>query len=78
MLGFARENFPKNKLPGHTNDSYGYKIDGKLFHKKSSGYKKMPKIKNGDIVGCGINFFNREIFFTHNGVYQGNFTIKIS
>ena len=72
IFGFARENYPKNKLPGQTNDSYGFRIDGKLFHKRSSvGFRKMPKIKNGDIVGCGINFFKREIFFTHNGVYQG-------
>ena len=68
MFGFAPEKYPSNKLPGHTNDSYGYRIDGKLFHKKSyAGLKSMSKIKNGDIVGCGINFFNREIFFTHNG-----------
>jgi hypothetical protein len=33
----------------------------------------MPKVKDGDVVGCGINFFAREIFFTYNGVKKGSF-----
>ena len=33
----------------------------------------MPKIEVKDIVGCGINFCESEIFFTHNGVYDSNF-----
>lgn len=35
----------------------------------------MEKFNTGDIIGCGINFFNKEIFFTHNGKYGGNFYI---
>lgn len=31
----------------------------------------MPKFGKNDIIGCGINFFKREIFFTHNGWCPG-------
>ncbi len=72
IFGFANKNYPNNKLTGHSKDSYGYRVDGKLFHKKASLEKTLPKVKDGDVVGCGINFFTREIFFTYNGVNKGN------
>lgn len=31
----------------------------------------MPKFAVGSIIGCGINYFRREIFFTFNGKYYG-------
>ena len=31
----------------------------------------MPKFTTGNVVGCGINYFKREIFFTYNGEYTG-------
>jgi len=31
----------------------------------------MPKFKKDDVIGCGINFFKKEIFFTHNGEIKG-------
>ena len=31
----------------------------------------MPKFKKDDVIGCGINFFKKEIFFTHNGEVKG-------
>ena len=31
----------------------------------------MPKFSKGDVIGCGISFFKREIFFTHNGIHNG-------
>ena len=33
----------------------------------------MPKIETGDVVGCGINFCESEIFFTHNGNYESKY-----
>ena len=42
------------------------------FIQKSTIKKSMNKIKNNDIIGCGINFLKGELFFTHNGVYCGN------
>jgi len=32
-------------------------------------------LKN-DVIGCGINFFKREIFITHNGKYNGKFIFE--
>lgn len=31
----------------------------------------MEKFNNGDVIGCGINFIKKELFFTHNGNYKG-------
>ena len=31
----------------------------------------MPKFNTGSYIGCGINYFKREIFFTFNGKYYG-------
>jgi hypothetical protein len=33
--------------------------------------KELDKYSTNDVVGCGINFFKREIFFTKNGIYHG-------
>lgn len=30
-----------------------------------------PVIKNNDIIGCGLDFVSKQIFFTHNGKYLG-------
>ena len=32
----------------------------------------MEKFNNGDVIGCGINFIKKELFFTHNGNYKGS------
>lgn len=31
----------------------------------------------GDTVGCGINFFKNEVFFTKNGTLFGDQTIRL-
>ena len=31
----------------------------------------MPRITVGSVIGCGINYFRREVFFTHNGKNYG-------
>lgn len=63
-----------NKHPGFTRklgSSFGYRSDGKLYSGKAPCNKEMEKFGTGDIIGCGINFFKREIFFTNNGKYDG-------
>ena len=57
--------------------SFGYKCDGKIYTGKQAIGKEFEKFKTGDIIGCGINFFKREIFFTHNGKYDGKFISKL-
>jgi len=70
-IGLADADFPLNKHPGWTKKSYGYKADGKVYSNKQAGDVVMPKFTSGNIVGCGINYFKREIFFTYNGEYTG-------
>lgn len=32
---------------------------------------RSKKYTTGDTIGCGVNFLNREVFFTFNGVAAG-------
>ena len=43
--------------------SFGFRSDGILFNNKVELEKFEKKIKNGDIIGCGLNFVKNEIFF---------------
>jgi len=70
-IGLADADFPLNKHPGWTKKSYGYKADGKVYSNKQAGDVLMPKFTSDNVVGCGINYFKREIFFTYNGEYTG-------
>jgi len=73
-VGFADRDFPPNKHPGMTKKSkrsFGYKSDGKVFSNKIQSTITMPKMDKDHVIGCGINFLKREIFFTHNGVCPG-------
>jgi Ran-binding protein 9/10 len=56
-------------MPGWDYLSTGYHgDDGKLYYSDSHRGKIYgPKYSTGDIVGCGINFITKEIFFTKNG-----------
>jgi len=52
--------------------SYGIKSDGKIYHGSPNGENYSDKFISGDIIGCGINFELKEIFFTMNGKYLGS------
>ncbi|KAL4503315.1 hypothetical protein ABPG72_000921 [Tetrahymena utriculariae] len=69
-VGFADSDFPMNKHPGHTKNSYGYQSDGQVYSNKKI-QKKLSKMRDSDIIGCGINYLKKEIFFTHNGNLSG-------
>lgn len=45
--------------------------DGNFFASSGKGRDFGPKFTTNDIVGCGINFVSRTIFFTKNGVNIG-------
>ncbi|KAJ3351145.1 hypothetical protein HDU83_009224 [Entophlyctis luteolus] len=57
--------------PGTDPSSFGYKgQDGRKWSSNiSTSYG--PKFKEGDVVGCGFDFENREVFFVLNGRHLG-------
>ncbi|KAG7801522.1 hypothetical protein KL944_003254 [Ogataea haglerorum] len=63
-----------SSLRGHDENAWGYKgKDGKLvsFEECRSSVRTSCKFGNKDVVGCGVNFINRSIFITKNGVFLG-------
>ncbi|KAG7889357.1 hypothetical protein KL936_002931 [Ogataea polymorpha] len=63
-----------SSLRGHDENAWGYKgKDGKLvsFEECRSSVRTSCKFGNKDVVGCGVNFVNRSIFITKNGVFLG-------
>eukprot|EP01016_Furgasonia_blochmanni_P035513 TRINITY_DN3941_c0_g1_i7.p1 TRINITY_DN3941_c0_g1~~TRINITY_DN3941_c0_g1_i7.p1 ORF type:complete len:606 (+),score=124.52 TRINITY_DN3941_c0_g1_i7:81-1898(+) len=66
-IGFGENDFPINKLPGRTRSSYGCKADGSVWIKKVKQDESLPEFQNGDVIGVGLNYYTRELFFTRNG-----------
>jgi len=83
-IGFTNENFKKDRIPGWDFNTYGYHSDnGKLYH--NSGIiaysDKMEQFgKNfdtttftkGDVVGVGINYLERNVYFVKNKKLVGS------
>ena len=73
-IGIATSKFlHTKKMPGWDEHSFGYHSDdGGIFHAQGDMVRRYgPKFNAGDTVGCGINYANRGIFFTHNGEFLG-------
>lgn len=45
--------------------------DGNVFCGDASGRSFGPRLRVGDVFGCGINYRTQELFFTLNGGYLG-------
>jgi hypothetical protein len=73
-IGLSTSTFcPQDKLPGWDSESYGYHSDdGGMFHGKGiPPHLGRPSYGPGDIVGCGLEYKSRRIFFTKNGKFLG-------
>jgi len=74
-VGLATEEFPLHrKMPGWDSHSFGYHgDDGCLFHNTSfhSDSRRLPMFGAGDVVGCGVDYEEKAIFFTLNGNFLG-------
>lgn len=79
-IGLSSSNFSADyRLPGWDFESYGYHgDDGMIYHGHGRQIAEFgPKFGIGDIVGCGIRYDSRSVFFTLNGKYLGDaFTIS--
>lgn len=71
-IGITSDDYPLNKHVGKEHRSYGYySEEGQKWRNGDHLEKYGQSYTSGDVVGCGINTFTREIFFTKNGIYQG-------
>ncbi|KAI1701982.1 SPRY domain-containing protein [Ditylenchus destructor] len=71
-IGLSEKTVNINRLPGWDPTSYGYHgDDGNFFSSSGKGVEYGPTFTTDDIVGCGVNFVTREIFFTKNGTHLG-------
>lgn len=75
VVGLASPEFTEYacKLPGWTGHSYGYHGDDGLRYTEGSRQdgSTYPLFQSGDVIGCGIDFREKSIFFTHNGAFLG-------
>jgi hypothetical protein len=71
-IGVATEDFALHgSMPGWDTCSYGYHgDDGGVYHEVGKPLRTVgPVFGAGDTVGCGVDYVQRAIFFTHNGKF---------
>ncbi|CAG8675190.1 20759_t:CDS:2 [Cetraspora pellucida] len=62
-----------DRLAGWDPGSIGYHGDnGRKYIEFGHGIEYGPTFTTGDTIGCCVNFYSNEIFFTKNGVNLGN------
>ncbi|KAJ1953674.1 hypothetical protein IWQ62_005936 [Dispira parvispora] len=68
-LGVCHSGVLAGRLPGWEANSWGYHgDDGNCFAGSGSGRPYGPKFTTDDVVGCCVNTWTQQIFFTKNGV----------
>jgi hypothetical protein len=61
-------------MPGWGKKSWGYHSnDGKLFSESGWGTAYGETYQTGDVIGCGGDIRQKNIFFTKNGVHLGEY-----
>lgn len=71
-IGFCTDQADLKRLPGLEQHSWGYHSDdGKAGACQKPGSDYGPVFGRNDIIGCGIDFTTRSIFYTKNGIHLG-------
>eukprot|EP00118_Oscarella_pearsei_P020689 m.225797 g.225797 ORF g.225797 m.225797 type:complete len:607 (+) comp40020_c0_seq7:87-1907(+) len=73
-VGLAAENYNMDCLPGRSSESIAFQSnDGYLYHQSERGRRFADSVRQGDVIGCGINYPTHlrsneaQVYFTHNG-----------
>ncbi|CAG8516373.1 8502_t:CDS:2, partial [Acaulospora morrowiae] len=75
-IGLGKRQTPIRQIPGWFHNRYdtiGYHgDDGLKFRKSDFGEIYVgATYGTGDVIGCGINYIDRNVFFTKNGINLG-------
>ena len=64
---------PRDKMPGWDGNSYGYHgDDGGIFHGHGDMLRRYgPSFGPGDVIGCGLEYTTKRVFFVKNGEFLG-------
>ena len=69
LIGIGEKDITEKCIQlGLTSRSYGYHSKGKSYNNKKNN-KYGETFKKGDIIGCGVDFINKGIFYTKNGKF---------
>jgi hypothetical protein len=61
-------------MPGWEKGSWAYHgDDGNLFLEEGRGVKYGDTYGTGDVIGCGADYEENELFFTKNGEHLGKY-----
>jgi Ran-binding protein 9/10 len=75
-IGFADSELESDRLPGWDKNSISYGYHGNDGRKLANGERSVnyaAQYTAGDVVGCGINFYDGTVYFTKNGISLGMF-----
>uniref|UniRef100_A0A0N4ZXB3 B30.2/SPRY domain-containing protein n=1 Tax=Parastrongyloides trichosuri TaxID=131310 RepID=A0A0N4ZXB3_PARTI len=78
-VGVCQKNVDLSRLPGWDANSFGYHgDDGNFFASSGNGSSYGPTFTTGDIIGCGVDFARKNLFYTKNGEFLGFATDKLN
>ncbi|RIB05614.1 concanavalin A-like lectin/glucanase domain-containing protein, partial [Gigaspora rosea] len=78
-IGFCSNLIKLNNMPGFESGSWGYHSDdGEFFNCSIINKPYGPTFTTGDTIGCCLNFINKTVFYTKNGVNLGKYYLILN